>query len=269
MSDINKEKLTEELNQARRRVAELEAALADRDTIPPVDYSTFKAFFDSATDSFSIWDSNMKMVYLNDATLTKYYPTGTKLGDVIGKHFTELVPGSVESGRYDKYLNVLNSGAPVYIEEFTPHHRFGDMHLAIRVFKIDGGLGVITIDITERKRTEDALKQSEGNFRRVFQSLGDIVILTDLTAKVIDVNETALHIGGYTKQEMIVDNGFKFIAERDREKAAQYMALAITQGSSEPEEYHMLCKDGRELVTEAKATVLHDGSGNPQGSYAC
>ena len=125
--DKTKEQLTQELAQAQKRIAELEATTAASGKTHPVDYRTFKAFFESATDSFSIWNSNLNMVYLNDATLIKYYPPGTKRADVIGKHFIELVPGSVESGRYEKYLNVLNTGKPLYLEEFTPHPKFGVM----------------------------------------------------------------------------------------------------------------------------------------------
>ena len=258
MSNTDKEKLAEELKRARQKIAELEAVLVERVKSPPADYNTFKAFFKSATDSFSIWDSNLKMVYLNDATLTKYYPPGTKRADVIGKHFTELVPGSVESGRYDKYLNVLNSGAPVSIEEFTPHHRFGNMHLAIRVFKIENGLGVITIDLTERKRMEDDLREGQQRLKALIDSAPDIILSYDINGKILSGNKKAEEILGYAQEEMLGKNFAEsglFTAE-SLDKTVARLEAYKKGVPSEAAEYELIAKNGSHVFVEIRGVPL-------------
>ena len=263
MSDIDKtkEKLSEELKQARQKIAELELGIIDRGKTPPLDYSTFKAFFESASDSFSIWDSNMKMVYLNDATLTKYYPPGTKRADVIGKHFTELVPGSVESGRYDKYLNVLNSGAPVYIEEFTPHNRFGNMHLAIRVFKIDNGLGVITIDITERKRMEQAIQDSQQRLSALIENAPDVIFTYDTSGRFVSGNKRAEELMGYSREEMLgktfTESGI--FTPESLARASERLAENMIGKQTQPISFELIAKDGSRIFVEVHSVPIIQG----------
>ncbi|MFA5056430.1 MAG: PAS domain S-box protein [Dehalococcoidia bacterium] len=260
MGDNNKsrEQLAEELSQARRRIAELETSRGDEFRTLPVGYDTFKVFFDSATDSFSIWDSNMKMVYINDITLEKYYPAGTTRADIIGKHFTELIPGSVESGRYERYLNVLKTGEPVYIDEFQPHTRFGDMYLSIKVFKIENGLGVITTDITERKRMEQELRASQQRLTALIDNAPDIIFSYDSVGRFISVNRRAEELLGYTGKEL---SGKTFresnIFTPESLDKAERRIKSFEQGQiTTPTPYEIVAKNGTRIFVEARALPI-------------
>ena len=259
--DKTKEQLVAELSQAQKRIAELEAVLVDNGKTHPVDYRTFKAFFESATDSFSIWNSNLNMVYLNDATLIKYYPPGTKRADVIGKHFIELVPGSVESGRYEKYLNVLNTGKPLYLEEFTPHPKFGVMYLAIKVFKIENGLGIITIDTTERKRMEQALQDSRQRLSALIDNAPDAIFTYDINGRITSVNKRAGELMGYAKEDIIG----KPFSESDmfppesRAKAKQRRKILKDGKTTELTQYELKAKDGSHIFVEVMGVPIVQG----------
>ncbi|MCK5396885.1 MAG: PAS domain S-box protein, partial [Thermoplasmata archaeon] len=61
-----------------------------------------------------------------------------------------------------------------------------------------------TIDITERKKAEEALKESEERYRHLFSMISDAVYLIDQeTGSIIDVNETACEMYGYTHDEWL------------------------------------------------------------------
>lgn len=263
MGDNNKsrEQLAEELSQARRRIAELETSRGDEFRMLPVGYDTFKAFFDSATDSFSIWDSNMKMVYINDITLEKYYPAGTTRADIIGKHFTELIPGSVESGRYERYLNVLKTGEPVYVDEFQPHTRFGDMYLSIKVFKIENGLGVITTDITERKRMEQELLAIQQRLSALFENAPDIIFSYDMNGRFISGNKRAEELMGYSKEEMIgktfAESGM--FTPESLAKASERLAENRTGKHTQPVPFELIAKDGAPIFVEVHSVPIVQG----------
>ena len=260
--DKTKEQLTQELAQARKRIAELEAKLADSDEPSSVGYYTLRAFFDSATDSFSIWDSSLNMVYLNDATLMKYYPPGTKRSDVIGKHFTELVPGSVESGRYEKYLNVLNTGVPLYIDEFSPHPRFGDMYLAIRAFKIENGLGIITIDNTELKRMEQAIQASQQRLSALIDNAPDVIFTYDIDGRIISGNKKAADLLGYAKGEMLgktfAESGL--LTTDSLAKVSQRLENYKQGKAAEPIPYELIAKNGSHIFVEVRGVPIVQGN---------
>jgi len=88
--------------------------------------------------------------------------------DVIGKNIAEIVPDVKTSGRYEKYLEVLRTGIPFVVENFVPHTVFGKMHFILKSFKAGDCLGVVALDNTERKRAEEALRESESEFRELW-----------------------------------------------------------------------------------------------------
>lgn len=77
-------------------------------------------------------------------------------------------------------------------------------------------------DITQRKLAEDALKESEEKFSKVFHLSPDVILLSRITDGVIvDVNERAFDLAGYKREEVIgmttmALNGWEDIAERSR-----------------------------------------------------
>jgi PAS domain S-box-containing protein len=86
-----------------------------------------------------------------------------------------------------------------------------------------GNFNMVTFsDITRRKNMETALRESEEKFSKAFNSSPDVVIISDMqTGKILDVNESILRIGGFTKEETIgrstIELGFwKNLEDRKR-----------------------------------------------------
>jgi|GEM_PF-503376 len=115
-------------------------------------------FIDSATAQFALLDSELNYVEINKAALEFF---GLNKGDVIGKNTLDIVPDAKERGLYDRYMEVINTGEPLFVDDFVPHPGFGDLHLSIRAFKVGNGIGVLVTDITELKQMEEKLLRSE------------------------------------------------------------------------------------------------------------
>ena len=64
-----------------------------------------------------------------------------------------------------------------------------------------GTMAVFT-DITERKQTERALRESEKRYRKLFNSIADTVFVHDLTGRILDVNQQACIKYGYSREEL-------------------------------------------------------------------
>ncbi len=66
-----------------------------------------------------------------------------------------------------------------------------------------GGLVGALVDITERKRAEEALKASEEKYRILVQNANSIILRRDISGKVTFFNEFAQHFFGYTEDEIL------------------------------------------------------------------
>src|SRR4030042_4128694 len=122
----------------------------------------------------------------------------------------------------------------------------------------------IARDITERKRIEEVLRDSEERIRGIFESSPDPITVSSADATIIDCNSAALKTFGYsTKSEVIGRNVFEFFAERERARAAENFAR---QGDTVVNaEYIFQTKNGREFPGELSTSPVL----NPSGKIAC
>ena len=61
-------------------------------------------------------------------------------------------------------------------------------------------------DVTEQKKIEMSLRESEEKYRTIFESANDIIILIDTTGKILDINARLTDIGGYQRSELVNRN---------------------------------------------------------------
>ena len=66
-------------------------------------------------------------------------------------------------------------------------------------------------EVEQRKRTEEALRQSEQQYRRIFESVTDCLLVIDLDGKLAEANPTACRTYGYTREEMLGLCGKDFV----------------------------------------------------------
>jgi PAS domain S-box-containing protein len=121
---------------------------------------------------------------------------------------------------------------------------------------------------TEQKLAEamGGLRDSEAKLHLMFKSISDGIIVSDLEGQIIDENEAAVRLQGYSdKVEVIGRPGFEFIAEKDRARAMEDAMKATELGYGPAHEYAFVDKDGREYDAEAGASLLRDSSGNATG----
>ncbi len=135
--------------------------------------------------------------------------------------------------------------------------------------KLIGYIAVLR-DITERKRIENALRESEEKLRLTFESIKEGVSISDLTGRLVMTNEAGLRMSGYTrKEDLIGRNNLEFISEKDRTHAIEDMTRQLREGRSSALEYYTLTdKNGNEYYGEISATMLPDANGNPAGFIA-
>ena len=127
--------------------------------------------------------------------------------------------------------------------------------------RITGMLGVLA-DITERKRTENALRESETRFRELADLLPQPVYESDLQGVLTFANRSAFEHFGYPIGTLPGKVGVAdMIAEEDRPRARRNMESLMRGGAAGNNEYTALRKDGTTFpVVVYSVSIVRDGS---------
>ncbi|MUM77122.1 PAS domain S-box protein [Pseudodesulfovibrio sp. F-1] len=135
-----------------------------------------------------------------------------------------------------------------------------------RILGDDGSeLGTVSVvrDISNRKEAEQRIKRSEEKFRRIFETIEDGYIVTDMDGTVRMVNPATCALLGYSESELVGRSmGGHYVD--DNERARFILALEAT-GSARGHQLTARRKDGTQIIVEASANLVHDESGRPVG----
>ena len=165
-------------------------------------------------------DTNYRITRWNEMCEQMF---GIKAADAIGKLASEVFTLVEEyPGQNEKRLNVLlkqgfNKEEQAYQ---TPRGNVW-VDVQCQAMEDDGkrtGWVTLASDITERKKTEEALKQSEEKYRELINTSTDAIISADQHMRVTIWNKGAEKLFGYTEKEMLGQSVIKIVNEMDRKR---------------------------------------------------
>jgi PAS domain S-box-containing protein len=205
-----------------------------------------------------------------DSTLISLNPvfetiTGWSRREWIGKSFTALVhPDDLPLVMENFQRSLRGEEFPIYEHRIlakSGQYVTGEFLAAPRIEdgKVVGVLGIAR-DITERKRAEEAIRESEARYRALFEQSKDAIFITR-NGMVVDTNQAALDLFGYTRAEAIGLAAIKVYAEP--EDRARFREAMQRNGSVKDFAMHLKRKDGTHIDCLLTATDLLDEAGIP------
>jgi two-component system NtrC family sensor kinase len=220
----------------------------------------YKELANSITDVFFAMDENLRYTYWNKASEML---TGIRAEAAIGKSLLEIFPDSLPLRRAEKaYRTVLDTGKS---QTFVNDFEIDDRHyiFEIAAYPSRGGISVFVRDVTKPKQAEDRLRQSEENYRVLFDSsvIGTIVLDID-TVKVMMANQSAIEMFQFSsRDEILVADPLAYIHPDDREHTLKIARHSLfEQDSRQTHELRAITRDGREIwISAAGARIMHEG----------
>lgn len=159
-----------------------------------------RSTLDNMLEGCQIIDLDWKYVYLNNvAEIHNRRPKS----ELLGKKYMDMWPGIEETNIFLLIKKCMDEKIPGHVvNKFVfPDGAVGWFDLSIE--PIPEGVFILSIDITEKMKAEENLRQSEARFQSYidYSPLG--VFITDNNGKYIDVNKAACDMTGYSKEELL------------------------------------------------------------------
>jgi PAS domain S-box-containing protein len=137
-------------------------------------------------------------------------------------------------------------------------------HVEIGLSSIGERNLVTFIDLTESRKAEEAIRQSEKKFRTLFEESKDIVFIVDAHGRLLDINPACTEILGYTKKELLALNPAHDLHVSSTAKE-QFMKLLMNTGFVNDYELELQRKDGRKAIVHITASLTRNDEGTISG----
>ncbi len=127
------------------------------------------------------------------------------------------------------------------------------------------GVQILSEEITDRKTSEAALRESERRFRELSELLPEVIYECDLTGRVTFANRIAFGRFGYTEDDLERGvNVLQMIAPRDRDRVAENIRRILNGERVDGTEYTALARDGSTFPVIVHSSVAFQ-NGEPAG----
>lgn len=168
-------------------------------------------------------------------------------------------------------IQTLLEKGNIYNKEYLFRNKSREIkicNLSAEIINLDGVECILTsiIDQTERRRAEDALRESEELYKSLLDVLPEGVAVTDLSGKITFISQKMVSLyGASSASEAIGTNALNWIAPEFRDKAIKNLNGLIKNKVSGDKQYKLLRKDGTEFMGEISGSLLNDKEGFPKG----
>lgn len=227
-----------------------------------------RAIFENASEAIFIIEAEGeeagKIVAANPAAATMH---GYDLDEIVGLSIKEIDAPESAEGVGNRIGRMLQGQ---WINEEILHRRSDGsifpVELNAGVFELHGHKYVLGFDrdITARKQTEAALRESERRFRDMLEKMRLIAIIYDRDGKITFCNEYFLSLTGMVRNKVIGADWFdKFIPEADRPERRTAFAGMIAGDAFHPHsEEDLLTNRGETRRIAWNTTLLRDPHGS-------
>ncbi|MCE7742651.1 MAG: PAS domain S-box protein [Candidatus Heimdallarchaeota archaeon] len=221
----------------------------------------FRQTFDLSNDGIMLHDVKGNIIDVNQRAkdLLGYSKT-----EFLSLRIAQLHPVTEHEASKDAFEEVQDKGSVQFETVFR--RKDGSQFpadVSSSFFEV-GGIPVIqgiVRDITERKKAEQELVESEEKFRQLFNNANDAIFLTRVdkatktTGNFIEVNDVACKLMEYSREELLDKKSLDITAPEDRDALAGSIEQFIKSGSATFESFQVT-KSGVRIPTEISSHIF-------------
>ena len=221
--------------------------------------------FNYANAPIIVWDSSFRITRFNHAFERL---TQKSAVDVLGKNLEILFPENSKA-RSLEYIKLSSSGERWEVVEIPILRSDGSVRIVLwnsaNIYDKDGTTILTTIaqgqDITERKSSEDAIKESERRLTEIIDFLPDATFAVDKAGLVIAWNRAMEEMTGIGRNDMIGQGDHAYTVPFYGQRRSQLLDLLDKDDNEIASNYQYVQRKGNSLYAEAFTPALRQGKG--------
>ena len=173
----------------------------------------YRTTLNNMMEGCQIIDYDWRYLYVNNTVVQQ----GRKNRDELLSHtMMEVYPGIENTEMFSALTRCMEKRHPERMENkfVYPDGSFGWFELSIQ--PVPEGLFILSMDITERKQAEDALRESEDRYRDLVENSQDLICTHDLHGNILSANQAAMRFTGYSQDALLTMNISDLLTPRTR-----------------------------------------------------
>lgn len=222
----------------------------------------------SIQEAVIVFDRQLRCLACNDAFGRM---VGKKCPDVTGRHASDVVPAYREGGMERLLERALggeaNSSADIGYRRpgsDAEGYVWGNFSpLRSEKGEIAGAVCIL-LDVTQRKLMESEMRESEQVLRNVIDTMGDVLMITDLRGMVLQVNRAFRELLGYTRTEAVsYEFPYPWLLEEEMGRYVLWIANLRERNWLHDFDMTWKTKEGRLIPMSLSTTLLRNSLGEP------
>jgi two-component system, cell cycle sensor histidine kinase and response regulator CckA len=229
----------------------------------------YRTLVNVSPDAISVADINGSLIYTSPKA-REMFGDSPDDNEIIGRSIlswiapedheraTENIRRLLENGKTEarEYILVRKDGTR-FIGETTTAVIYSPDGVPIRII-------IVNRDITQRKRAEQACRESEELYRTVINLSPDPIFVADTHGSLIYISQKSKQMFGKLSENEIVGRSIlSWVVPEERENAAAHMKNILVDGALTGVEYTLIKNDETHFIGEVSATVIYSPDGAP------
>jgi len=231
-------------------------------------HSFTSSILGSIQEGIVVFDGHLKCIQWNDVMeeitgLTRKEVLGRPVSEILGgkggeervKLVRQALSGEKVSSDSLGYQNAVLREQKYFWERYMPQRDDNGT--------LVGVIGLVT-DVSESKRLEHDLRESEQILRKVIDTINDVLLITDLKGNILQVNRAFMAMLGYSRTEAIGrDFPYPWLVEEEMGRYVLWISSLRERSWLRDFDMTWRSKDNRMISMSLSTTLLRNSMGEP------